>query len=624
MPKAATAAKPNIPAARAAPAKAKPAKVIRYPDLEVNGVVIPKEKAVMNWDMAVTVFGYEDEKEAIAEAVKKDPTLGLKTDKLTFGDSFLWTNANGHKCRAHRNAHNRPFDSLVAGGYKQSVLTKKWILNGETIIVDEEGNVVSGQHRLAGYIDAVLEWRKDSFWKRYWPEEPTMPVLVVCGVPSGQEARATLDNVRPRALSDTIYTSEVFADLGVNERKECSRMMDAAVDLLWKRTGANLDPHNKFQTHQASHDLMERHPKLKEAVRHLFTENKGRAISTLKLSPGQCAALMYLMGASGTKRADYEKGRSEKQLDLGRWQQAHEFWAGLAGVSGMKDGDKNKPKHKLWPVVAVMAKILDGKLGTEQLPDKRVACVVKAWCEFAEGGAITEANVTPLVKEDKDGRLMMCPEKDGNWPVVGGIDLGQWPEKDEADEPKLTPEEVAAQKVEEKDRRARELAAKAGGGGGGTPAEGIKEVLGRLAKEHPGKVLIHRLANGAGFSVWGKDAEQAAACLNQKAKLRPDGLTQWKLGIHGDVQGLVDALFLQGRSCMTVEEENGFDCWDMKAASKPPAKRTNEPAKPAAPAAKPQATTPAQPRGPAPVIAPKAGGPKLKKPAVPLRGGTNG
>ena len=52
------------------------------------------------------------------------------------------------------NAHNRQVRARVVDRYAHQMKTGKWKLTGETIIFDEDGKLLDGQHRLRGVIQA--------------------------------------------------------------------------------------------------------------------------------------------------------------------------------------------------------------------------------------------------------------------------------------------------------------------------------------------------------------------------------------------------------------------------------------------------------------------------------------
>jgi hypothetical protein len=88
----------------------------------------------------------------------------------------------------------------------------------------------------------------------------------------------TLDNVRPRTLSDVLYTEEnVFGRLSAAARKEAIRNLDYAIRFLWNRTGQSNPSYGSFtsyRTHSESLDFFHRHPHLAQIVEHITGINE--------------------------------------------------------------------------------------------------------------------------------------------------------------------------------------------------------------------------------------------------------------------------------------------------------------------------------------------------------------
>jgi hypothetical protein len=549
VPKKTTASKPSGKAPDPKPSEPitipqqKPGKVRDkiYEAVEVNGIPVPAERVVLTYDQVKAIMGWETEEEYAARRVKE----GFAKALIQFGDDYLLLDEYDKKVRCSHNSTNRPFDAGVAKSYRQDHLHRKFLFNGEAFIVDEFGDVISGQHRGAGFILAVQAWRKDPYWKKFWPEEPVYRTILVCGVPGTQEVRATLDNVRPRQLSDTIYTSDTFSDLDAKEKRECSRMMDYCVDLLWKRTGAGFSSHMGKQTNQASHDFLSRHPKVVEAVRHLFTQNKERGISLKKLSPGQCAAMMYLMAASGSDGKKYRESDppSEKNADLRYWGKAKDFWSLLAGNGAA-----------LVPLINVLSKMLGGNYGTRELNDKKLASVVKAWNLWSAGQKLTLENVAPDCLDLGTEECRLDPDK---MPVCGGetpdhtpvgLDLGCRPEQEDDGE-----------SAEEVEKRKEELARKAAGTPQATGA--VAETLKRCRGLAPKRLLLFANSEG-GFTAFDEDADVLAAVLGSKPTARPDGLRHAKAP-KGDPMDLASMLRVKGGKQVSVVAEDGKTITDL-------------------------------------------------------------
>lgn len=600
MPKKTTATKPKADKAPA-PSKTPPkaGRVKKYDGIEVNGVRLDDAALTLTYDQVKEVMGWETEDEYVTRRAADGvgPVLAkAEFDKLWQAMAIL----DGYQKKAvcHRNSNNRPFDLATSRGYTQDHLFGRFLLNGEAFIVDEFGEVISGQHRGVGFILAVQEWRKDTYWRKYWAKEPVFRTVIVRGVPGTQEVRATLDNVRPRQLSDTIYTSETFADLDAAGRRECSKMLDAAVDLLWKRTGAAFAARGNKQTHQASHDFLDRHPKLVQAVRHLFNQNKERAVSLAKLSPGQCGALMYLMAAAGSDGRKYREGDppAEKLADLRYWDKAKDFWAMFAAKAAA-----------LVPLLNCLSHIVNGNYGTLELNDKKLAAVVNAWGEWVAGTKVTAESVKPACLDLGTAECKLDVDK---LPVCGGtgpdgspvgIDLGCRPERDDDTESEADVEQ-------KKEDLARKLAGSPAAVG--AVADALKKWRGLAA----GRLLLW--ANGeGGWTAFDEDADSLAAVLGTKTKDRPDGLRMAKAPKGTDLETLASQLRVKGGKHVTVVAEDGKTATDLHPSPAPALKGKEPPEK--APAAKaPPAAANGKPASDktAPAAAPAKG--KLK-----LRGG---
>ena len=163
--------------------------------------------------------------------------------------------------------------------------------------------------------------------------EPFLETIVVRGMSDDPRVLMTIDYVKPRTAADVFYTSKVFRDSTSTDRKELCRMLALGVDLLWTRTDAQ-----GYRTQPEVVGFLERHRCMLKFVEQIFKENNGdagRRITKLHLSPGQCAAVMYLQGCAGPKTdgdayRNEEPAPSEVNLDWSMWDRAEDFWTLLA------------------------------------------------------------------------------------------------------------------------------------------------------------------------------------------------------------------------------------------------------------------------------------------------------
>lgn len=480
-------------------------KPVLYPDVRVNGGnVIPPEALRLSAAKMRELLGWEDEENYAVRITADGKT---KKAQATFGEDYLLKDEEGKKVRCWRNTGNRPFDETHARRLAQDVLGGNWRFNGEAIIIGKYGSVESGQHRGAALVLASQIWAKNpDQWPR-WKEEPFIESLIVAGVSEAPDVLRTLDNVKPRSESDVIYTSEIFAKLSSADRKECSRMLAAAIDLLWKRTGAaGISEFEKYKTNSMALEFRERHPKLTTAVKHLFEENSERAISVLRLSAGAVAALMYLMGTSSSDCDVYHNAAppSEKVLSFDNWEKAEEFVVELA------KGDK------LASVRKALKGLIDADGGLGGRVNEKMAVVAKAWNLYAAGRAIEADDLALEYYQDAKGNTRLADDPTHQ---VGGIDLGQEAEAPDESEEAPTEEEVATRKAEIRKAQADKLLAMKGvkrleataeevdaaiKGGKKPSPKTLPEQIEELKESSGGKVLFFKRPKG--FAAWGDDA----------------------------------------------------------------------------------------------------------------------
>lgn len=475
------------------PPKEKEREVI-YPEIEVNkcfgdeAMTAARMKELMGWED-------EDSYKARLKAEAGNDVVKGSKAVVGYGEDYMLVDLFKKKIRCWHNTANRPFDAMWAKSLAQDILNsgpgltkekRRWQINGETFIVGEYGQVLSGQHRGAGLILAAEEWVKDQAkWKHIWPTEPTLELIVVTGIQESQHVLRTLDITKPRSLADTFYTSDLFKRYNNNDKRECSRMLMAAVDLLWKRTDAAAI--SRFQTHGESADFLSRHMKLLEFVNDIFGENKDRAISNLRLSPGQCAAFLYLFSASDTVQDSYIKDRSQKSMKWGKQEKAHQFFVELG----------SNTITTLKAVRDALASLVDTESGSTGRQVEKHAILCKAWNAYAVNKPVTKEVVylgdadaaTGHYTKDEIGNVKFI-----NAPTVGGIDFGVVKQgDDESSNP--SEEEVLAQSAAGKAQRIAEMDAKAKTKAAGKPkptlaqeaAEQAEAIRAKVAAKKAGK-----------------------------------------------------------------------------------------------------------------------------------------
>jgi hypothetical protein len=287
-----------------------------------------------------------------------------------------------------------------------------------------------------------------------------MDTVVIVGISDNPAITRTIDDARARTKEDVFYTNSEkhFAKFTVSgivkvdgkktterrplnraERKECSRMLSKAVDFLWKRT--EQEQINQFNPldHAEADEFVERHKRIIDCVRHIFEENTDRVLSGLKLSPGQCAGMLYLMGSSTSDPDDYRnpKGNdtlsSQRLLSFNNWDKACEFWAKLVDGKG-RDW---KLVHDMLACPSGMSEEDEERMASAGGDDEddvmdlvkvreieRLLILSKAWHCFIEGRDMTEDDLRLTYEtNEEDGTVVLKSLGDAD-ASFGGIDAG--------------------------------------------------------------------------------------------------------------------------------------------------------------------------------------------------------
>lgn len=85
-----------------------------------------------------------------------------------------------------KNQKNRSINSGKVRQYAQAMKNGKWMLNGETIVFDEDGNLLNGQHRLSAVVMA------------------NVPVKMLVVRNAASDTFATFDTGRNRRIEDVL------------------------------------------------------------------------------------------------------------------------------------------------------------------------------------------------------------------------------------------------------------------------------------------------------------------------------------------------------------------------------------------------------------------------------------
>lgn len=165
----------------------------------------------------------------------------------------------------------------LAQSYVEWIATQmvkgRWICNGESIIFDERGRLMDGQHRLAACVESGTPFES----------------VVVRGVPR-RAAFATIGGGRGRSVADVLKIS--------GESEQC--MLASALGWLWRyeHKGMLTTLRALGWTARNALALLRRHPNIRDAI----NEVRSKAMNPLRPVSGM-ATIYYLYASIEEKKA---------------------------------------------------------------------------------------------------------------------------------------------------------------------------------------------------------------------------------------------------------------------------------------------------------------------------------
>lgn len=391
---------------------------------------------------------------------------------------------NGRRVIFDNNKKNRPWNNMQLKVLRQEHLNRNWRMNPDGIGIGMFESIMSGQHRLRSFCEAEIERQNDP---KKWSEEPlTMECVIVLGLDESDETFRILNTGAPATAADAFYRQGLFPKHVKNNRAKLCQVLETAIKCLWVRTGANKDGYAPESTNSEKVDFYERHPKTAECVVHIFESYSSGKGHSKRMSPGAAAALMWLMGCSGTDadgKAKYRKSPKDKTLDWSLMDKAADFWTMLCKGEGEFE---------------IVRDALD-KLCSDDEPlaglYERKTVIARAWNLFRAGETITADGIAPS----------------DTHPDLGGIDCNEstGAEESEEDDPPVTEEEVesrteeiAETKSDAPPPRSAEETEK---------ADAERRLVLDLRVKHRNKVLLFR--GKKEIVVWEEDAKLLARLI---------------------------------------------------------------------------------------------------------------
>lgn len=297
------------------------------------------------------MVGYPNYEGVVVEASAIDTTLSTSVEFITPAIAEAWL---------EKNVNNRPTRRTKLAEFATAMLRGEWMLNGEAIKFDWDGNLTDGQHRLLALIDAGRE-----------NGEITIPVLVIRGL--DPSAQMTMDQGLKRTFSDTLRW---LGEKNVVTLGSAVRILDNFL-----RTGiVSSQQHTRAVTKELLLETLDAHPQ----IRACLSPPQGDRVGKL-LTPASAAALYYLF-----RRVDEDDA----------WQF---FWL-LGGGDGEVSGSLAHLRNVLHDNVARTHEKMDVR--------HRSALTIKAFNAWRGGTDMK------IVRFSAGGAR---PER---FPTIDGLDLG--------------------------------------------------------------------------------------------------------------------------------------------------------------------------------------------------------
>lgn len=306
------------------------------------------------------------------ELTIKDAEKMLGIREAKDGEKGIAVNTKDGKIKVvmEKNVTNRPFSIGLSKQYADQMLKGEWAGQwnnlsrtpaGESWILDWDGHIVSCAHRCFALFLAEHERQRlaaagcDERIEELGCKKPiTIKALVVRGVDPATADFA--DTGKNRSLGDVLFRRHEYdgKDLNESQIKRLSRELAVAVRLVWLRTNGEQVARGSKLHHPEALAFLEKHPRLHDAVLHIFHEEGGSGVDGKKISDyisiGYAAGMMYLAGYMHSDAAKVHNG----EIDMSRkpattWDQAEDFWTRFANqdFSGGKKGEVVKSIHTI-------------------------------------------------------------------------------------------------------------------------------------------------------------------------------------------------------------------------------------------------------------------------------------
>jgi hypothetical protein len=514
-----------------------------------------------------------------------------------FGDDYLLLDRTGRKVRCTKNVRNRPLVMSLVEDRVQDILNARWELNGETVIISREGDVLDGQHTLVAVVLAYEDWlteqettQGERKWVSVWPDEehpdgPSIDKIIVYGISSSDRVVNTMNTGKPRSLADVLYRSPYFASLPARaktnvDRVTAGKVTSSAIGSVWVRTGMYHHGFGSRRTTAEAVAWLESHGgksgKLLAAVRHVLESNTDGKISDL-VTLGSAATYLFLMASSATEDKQVGKyyaadERSSKRLDFSLWEKAEEFWTEFGKTKeDVDDAGFKVTTGKLKELTFSLRALTAASTNPADTAKEKDYVICRAWERFSKGKSVRFEDVQ-CKYTDPDPRT--GARKLATTPSVGGIDLGT--EKvPVSDDEGLAPHLDTETEVENGKHEAEQTHGKPHRSNTpvtGIAADGIEHLV-QLVRDAEGvDAVFTRTPSSKNWTVWGDGCDVVTAYVTKSPKPHPRGLRHLSFR-QDETEVLLDHLTDAGLSVALVVEAvapvNGDPKYAMETVARP-------------------------------------------------------
>lgn len=250
-----------------------------------------------------------------------------------------------------RNTRNRRMKDAWVKELAAMITAEDWVLNGESIIIAEDGTLVDGQHRLAAIVMA----------------DKPIESMVVTGAPA--DGYETVDVGKRRGFADKLYV----------DREYNYAMLSAVTRWQWQFDNEIMhrSPGSLHPSHAQLARTLERHPELRAAV-----TREAEIGGVFRWMPGSLATFLY-------------HKFSEEDEDA-----ALQFFSSVAMGTGLREND---------PRLALRERLIANRSNAAKLNHSHIAALtIKAWNAYRAGDDLKvlmwrNESPFPVIGKDSSG-----------------------------------------------------------------------------------------------------------------------------------------------------------------------------------------------------------------------------